>query len=208
MTEKPAKSDLTDPLKTSALRGSSPTEMKVSESLLAAQNTNQSILGAFKLTNHEINLLQEENKQINEFDKLNKTYSDALKLIRPSPFELETAKNLSEVRRQAKEAKKLLEPNDDLKNLIDNFPHITSVKYPPSTTTQIERVSIATPIQLGSLIKASRVAKKLTQQQLADLAGVGRRFLIECEAGKPRLEFAKVLQVAAAAGIDIFAIKR
>jgi y4mF family transcriptional regulator len=72
----------------------------------------------------------------------------------------------------------------------------------------IDRVSIAVPTQLGLLIKSSRTSKKLTQQQLADLAGVGRRFIVECEAGKPRLEFAKVLQVAAAAGIDIFAIKR
>jgi DNA-binding XRE family transcriptional regulator len=75
-------------------------------------------------------------------------------------------------------------------------------------TTQDQCISISTPKHLGTLIKASRVAKKLTQQQLADLAGVGRRFLIECEAGKLRLEFAKVLQVAAAVGIDIFAIKR
>jgi y4mF family transcriptional regulator len=72
----------------------------------------------------------------------------------------------------------------------------------------LSRVNISTPTHLGALIKSSRVAKKLTQQQLADLAGVGRRFIVECEAGKPRLEFAKVLQVAAAAGIDIFAIKR
>jgi y4mF family transcriptional regulator len=72
----------------------------------------------------------------------------------------------------------------------------------------IDRVSITVPTQLGLLIKSSRTSKKLTQQQLADLAGVGRRFIVECEAGKPRLEFAKVLQVAAAAGIDIFAIKR
>jgi y4mF family transcriptional regulator len=68
--------------------------------------------------------------------------------------------------------------------------------------------TITKPNQLGDLIKSTRKSKKLTQQQLADLAGVGRRFIVECEAGKPRLEFAKVLQVAAAAGIDIFAVKR
>jgi y4mF family transcriptional regulator len=73
---------------------------------------------------------------------------------------------------------------------------------------QTASVVISTPVNLGSFIKSSRIAKKLTQQQLADLAGVGRRFIVECEAGKPRLEFAKVLQVAAAAGIDIIAIKR
>jgi y4mF family transcriptional regulator len=67
---------------------------------------------------------------------------------------------------------------------------------------------IRDPKDIGVLIQNSRKSKKLTQQQLADLAGVGRRFIVECEAGKPRLEFAKVLQVAAAAGIDILAVKR
>jgi y4mF family transcriptional regulator len=71
-----------------------------------------------------------------------------------------------------------------------------------------EAVGIATPAQLGSFIKSVRKSQGLTQQQFADLSGVGRRFIVECEAGKPRLEFAKVLQVAASAGIDIFAVKR
>jgi y4mF family transcriptional regulator len=71
-----------------------------------------------------------------------------------------------------------------------------------------EAVSVTTPAQLGSFIKTVRKSKGLTQQQFADLSGVGRRFIVECEAGKPRLEFAKVLQVAASAGIDIFAVKR
>lgn len=76
------------------------------------------------------------------------------------------------------------------------------------TESIAKSVDIKVPTHLGLLIRSSRVAKKLTQQQLADLSGVGRRFIVECEAGKPRLEFAKVLQVAAAVGIDIFAIKR
>lgn len=67
---------------------------------------------------------------------------------------------------------------------------------------------IRIPKDIGVLIQSIRKSKKLTQQKLADLAGVGRRFIVECEAGKPRLEFAKVLQVAAATGIDIFAVKR
>lgn len=71
-----------------------------------------------------------------------------------------------------------------------------------------KRTNITKPSDLGSLLKAVRKSKGLTQQEFADLSGVGRRFVIECEAGKPRLEFAKVLQVAAAAGIDVFAIKR
>jgi y4mF family transcriptional regulator len=208
MTAKPTKSDATDPLKTAALRASIPTTKNVSESILAVQNTNQSISDASKLTSHENMLLQEAKKQMSEFNKLNKTHSDTLKLIKPSTDLLKEAKQMSETIKQADEIRKLLEPNYDLNKLIKNFPHNGTTKYLPSKTTQTERVSIATPKQLGSLIKSSRTSKKLTQQQLADLAGVGRRFIVECEAGKPRLEFAKVLQVAAAAGIDIIAIKR
>lgn len=67
---------------------------------------------------------------------------------------------------------------------------------------------VKTPRSLGLLIRSARKSKGLSQQMLADLTNVGRRFIVECEAGKPRLEFAKVLQVAAASGINIFAIKR
>ncbi len=79
---------------------------------------------------------------------------------------------------------------------------------PKPTTKPTNIATITNPNQLGELIRSSRKSKKLTQQKLADLAGVGRRFIVECEAGKPRLEFAKVLQVTAATGIDILAIKR
>ncbi len=99
---------------------------------------------------------------------------------------------------------------DEIARLLSGQ-HRTKNEVPPKMGLLFgggSRVEITTPARLGSLIKASRVIKKLTQQELADLASVGRRFIVECEAGKPRLEFAKVLQVAAAAGIDIFAIKR
>jgi y4mF family transcriptional regulator len=89
--------------------------------------------------------------------------------------------------------------------------HLTKNEIPPKMGSLFggsSRVDITTPAKLGSLIKAVRKSKRLTQQEFADLSGVGRRFIVECEAGKPRLEFAKVLQVAAAAGIDVFAVKR
>jgi y4mF family transcriptional regulator len=87
-----------------------------------------------------------------------------------------------------------------------------AASYAPSlfglTSPKTESVSVTTPAKLGTLIKAARKSQGLTQQQFADLSGVGRRFIVECEAGKPRIEFAKVLQVTASAGIDIFAVKR
>lgn len=68
--------------------------------------------------------------------------------------------------------------------------------------------TISTPRDLGNLIRKVREANGVSQQQLADLAGVGRRFLSELENGKHSLEFGKVLSVASAAGIDLLANRR
>jgi y4mF family transcriptional regulator len=67
---------------------------------------------------------------------------------------------------------------------------------------------ITTSKDLGECIKAARKAKKLNQQEIADLAGVGRRFISELENGKPSLEFDKVINVANATGIDLFSKPR
>lgn len=67
---------------------------------------------------------------------------------------------------------------------------------------------ITTSKDLGERIKAARKANKHNQQELADLAGVGRRFVSELENGKSSLEFDKVITVAKAAGIDLLARKR
>ena len=67
---------------------------------------------------------------------------------------------------------------------------------------------ILSSADLGRLIRNARNSAKFTQQQFADLAGVGRRFLSECEAGKPSLDLSKVLLVIRAAGIDLYARPR
>ena len=67
---------------------------------------------------------------------------------------------------------------------------------------------ITSPEDLGALIRGARKRSGLTQQEFADLCGVGRRFLSESEAGKPRLELGKVLQVLKAAGIDLYGTPR
>lgn len=75
---------------------------------------------------------------------------------------------------------------------------------PPSADNSV----IAAVKDIGNLVRETRRARKLSQQAFSDLAGVGRRFLSELENGKTTLEFDKVLQVATAAGIDLFARKR
>ena len=61
---------------------------------------------------------------------------------------------------------------------------------------------------MGRLVRTARQSMRLSQQQFADLAGVGRRFVSELENGKATLEFGLVLQVCSAAGIDINAKRR
>lgn len=53
---------------------------------------------------------------------------------------------------------------------------------------------------IGAFIRQTRLAQGLRQDQLAAAAGVGVRFLIELERGKPTVRLAKVLAVLAALG--------
>ena len=65
--------------------------------------------------------------------------------------------------------------------------------------------AINTVSDLGHLVRQARSTMELSQQDFADLAGVGRRFVSELEAGKPTLEFERTLRVCKAAGIDLTA---
>jgi HTH-type transcriptional regulator / antitoxin HipB len=62
--------------------------------------------------------------------------------------------------------------------------------------------------ELGRLIAARRKARKYTQQEFADLAGVGKRFVVELEGGKQTAEIGKVLQVLNALGLDLLVKNR
>jgi y4mF family transcriptional regulator len=60
---------------------------------------------------------------------------------------------------------------------------------------------IASPADIGDIVRRARKVAGLRQDDLAGLAGVGTRFLIELEAGKPTLRLDKLLAVLAALGI-------
>lgn len=55
---------------------------------------------------------------------------------------------------------------------------------------------ICSAADLGKLVRARRKARKLSQGELAAAAGVGRRFVVELEQGKPSVELDKALRVA------------
>ena len=59
---------------------------------------------------------------------------------------------------------------------------------------------IPTPAALGLAARAARKQLSLTQPQLALAAGVGVRFIVDLEAGKPTLRLEHVLRVLHALG--------
>jgi y4mF family transcriptional regulator len=73
------------------------------------------------------------------------------------------------------------------------------------STSEPPAVEIRSPDDLGLLIRRAREKRNQSQQNFADLAGVGRRFVSELENGKATLELGKVLKVMRAAGLSIFA---
>ena len=67
--------------------------------------------------------------------------------------------------------------------------------------TAVDRGSRATALEFGSLIRSRRKELKILQAQLALATGVGRRFLIDLEAGKPSCQLGRSLLVAEALGL-------
>lgn len=63
--------------------------------------------------------------------------------------------------------------------------------------------TIHTSQDLGAALRAARKQLALTQPQLAMAAGVGVRFIVDLEAGKPTLRLENVLRVIAALGGEL-----
>lgn len=63
--------------------------------------------------------------------------------------------------------------------------------------------SIRSSRQLGVAIHAARKQLALTQSQLALAAGVGVRFIVDLEAGKPTVRLEQVLRVIETLGGEI-----
>jgi len=58
-----------------------------------------------------------------------------------------------------------------------------------------------TPQAIGTAVRKARKDAGLRQDELAGAAGVGTRFVVELEAGKPTIQLGKTLQVMNALGI-------
>ncbi|HAZ40685.1 MAG TPA: transcriptional regulator [Methylococcaceae bacterium] len=61
-------------------------------------------------------------------------------------------------------------------------------------------MTIRSPEELAALLRKARKSLGLTQPQLALAAGVGVRFIVDLEAGKPTVRLEHVLRVIDALG--------
>jgi HTH-type transcriptional regulator / antitoxin HipB len=61
---------------------------------------------------------------------------------------------------------------------------------------------MTTTTDIAAAVRAARRKLKMRQADLAAAAGVGVRFLIELEAGKPTAQLGKTLAVLNALGLD------
>jgi len=60
-----------------------------------------------------------------------------------------------------------------------------------------------TTADIGDIVRTTRKATGLRQDELAGAAGVGLRFIVDLEAGKPTAQIGKTLQVLAALGCSL-----
>lgn len=62
---------------------------------------------------------------------------------------------------------------------------------------------VLSPAEIGNIVRATRKEQNLRQDELAGASGVGLRFIVDLEAGKPTAQIGKVLQVLQALGCSI-----
>jgi transcriptional regulator with XRE-family HTH domain len=84
--------------------------------------------------------------------------------------------------------------------LYDAFFPLRNIPVDDDSST-IDRRASNSASAFGSLIRSRRKALDMRQDQLALATGVGRRFLIELEAGKPSCQLGRSLLVAEALGL-------
>ncbi len=74
-------------------------------------------------------------------------------------------------------------------------------------TTEHPATMLRSTTQLGELVRTVRKEQGLTQLDVAGLAGLSNRFVIDLERGKETLQMQKVLDVLALLGLEV-AIRR
>ncbi len=68
----------------------------------------------------------------------------------------------------------------------------------------MKRDKLDTTTAVGQLVKTERHKQKLTQLQLAGLAGTGIRFVSDLENGKGTVQLQKLIAVLSALGLGLY----
>lgn len=72
----------------------------------------------------------------------------------------------------------------------------------------VDEISITSVRELGKLIRQTRKAQKMTQEDVSGLAGLGNRFIIDLEHGKETVQAQKVIDVLNLLGLELIIRKR
>lgn len=76
------------------------------------------------------------------------------------------------------------------------------------TTKQQLPATIRTVGDLGEVVQAVRKCQDLTQQDVSGIAGLGSRFMVDLEKGKPTIQMQKSLDVLAQLGLEVVIRKK
>ncbi|PHV06743.1 transcriptional regulator [Janthinobacterium sp. BJB412] len=68
--------------------------------------------------------------------------------------------------------------------------------------------TLSSTLELGELVRSVRKGQGLTQLDVAGLAGLSNRFIIDLERGKKTLQMQKVLDVLALLGLEVVIRKK
>ena len=68
--------------------------------------------------------------------------------------------------------------------------------------------SIGTVSDVGEIVESVRKHQGLTQLDVSGLTGLGVRFMVDLEKGKPTIQMQKVLDVLAQLGLEIVIAKK
>lgn len=67
---------------------------------------------------------------------------------------------------------------------------------------------LRTAAEIGALVRETRKAQGISQEQLAGVANTGVRFVSDLENGKPSIQVDKMIQVLEALGLGLYAMNR
>ena len=67
---------------------------------------------------------------------------------------------------------------------------------------------LSTAEDIGAMVRAARHKQRISQEQLAGVAGTGVRFISDLENGKSTVQLEKVIKVIEALGMGLYALSR